>query len=306
MLDRSPIKNTIRLEIVGPNIVIEDADIELEIDKTNEKKPNYCTCTVYNMAEDTINAIKSKAYYVNCYANINDTGKCLVFSGDLRDLKKWHKPRKKLSKYTKRGKLRKVKKSTVTPKYNRPSVRLEDNGPDKKLIIELQDGFKTIHENFYYKVAYEGAISNTIILNNCIKTLKNGGIGIGQIDTPNEFIFTNGYSHSGSIYDLMSKMAALGSCNISIQNGVISCIKRSGKNLDWVYVLDGTTCEEPEADTNKEINVSAPILPTLNPDNMIKLDFPTINGVYKVYKLKLKINNYGGDGQGTDLTCKEE
>ena len=57
---RKPIKTDIRLEIVGTDIVIDSADIELEIKKTNEKEPNYCTCTVYNMAEDTINKIKDK------------------------------------------------------------------------------------------------------------------------------------------------------------------------------------------------------------------------------------------------------
>ena len=54
------------------------------------------------------------------------------------------------------------------------------------------------------------------------------------------------------------------------------------------------------------INVEAPILLNLNPDNMIKLNFENINGVFKVYKFDMTINNYGGSGQGTKIVCKAE
>jgi hypothetical protein len=99
-------------------------------------------------------------------------------------------------------------------------------------------------------------------------------------------------------------MAALGGCNLTIQNGVVSCIRKGGKNLDYMYVLDGTNCPRPEEDTNKEINIDAPVLPALNPDNLIKLDFDKIKGVYKVYKNEITINNYGGSGQGSKIVVK--
>ena len=75
-------------------------------------------------------------------------------------------------------------------------------------------------------------------------------------------------------------------------------------NLDYIYVLDGNNCARPEEDTNKEINVDAPVLPSLNPDNMIKLDFDKINGTYKVYKIDTTLNNYGGSGQGSKIVVK--
>ena len=305
--ERKALKNRIRIEIAGANLVIEDADIEVEVKKTNEKAPNYCTVTIYNTSDTTYNTIKDKSLYVKVYADIRMQGYDLIFEGDLRGLRKYKKPSKSKpkSKYTKRGKLRKVRKSTATPSYNEPAVRTEDDGADVKTIIELQDRIKTQFLNFHYTVAYEGKISNIEILKNCLKTLQAGNIGQGQIDTPKEFIFSNGYSYSGPIYNLMTQMAALGSCNLTIQNGTISCITKGGKNLDWVYVLDGTTCPRPEEDTNKEINVDAPILPGLNPDNLVKLDFDKINGVYKVYKIDTSINNYGGSGQGSKIVVKD-
>jgi hypothetical protein len=66
-------------------------------------------------------------------------------------------------------------------------------------------------------------------------------------------------------------------------------------------VLDGTNCPRPEEDTNKEINVDAPVLPALNPDNIVKLDFDKIKGQYKVKKIDTTINNYGGSGQGSKI-----
>lgn len=301
MTMRKPIKTNIRIEIAGANKIIEDADIELEIKKTNEKEPNYCTITIYNMADSTYNEINDKALYVRCYVDIGAKGYSLIFEGDLRNLKKYKKPGKAKSKYTKTGKLRKISKSTAAPKYNEPSVRQEDDGSDIKTIIELQDGLKSQFLNFHYKIAYEGKISNIDILNDCLKTLQGGNVGLGQIDTPNEHIFTNGFSYSGPIYNLATQMAGLGGCNLTIQNAVVSCIRKGGKNLDWVYVLDGTNCPRPEEDTNKEINIDAPVLPALNPDNIIKLNFDKIKGQYKVKKIDTTINNYGGSGQGSKI-----
>lgn len=292
-----PIKTDIRLEIVGTDIVIDSADIEVQIKKTSEKEPNYCTCTVYNMSDDTFEKIRDKAYHVNVYADIDGSGFSLVFTGDLRDLKKWKKP----PKPTKTGKKR---KSTAVAKYNSPAVRIEDDGPNVKTIIELQDGLKTQFLDFHYSIGYEGRISNIDILNDCIKRLKQGNVGVGHIDTPSEFIFTNGKSFSGSIYNLMTQMANIGGCNLTIQNGVVSCIRVGGKNLDYIYVLDGTYCSRPEEDTNKEVNIEAPVLPNLNPDNIIMLDFQNISGLYKVLKFDMTINNFGGSGQGTKIVSK--
>ena len=49
---------------------------------------------------------------------------------------------------------------------------------------------------------------------------------------------------------------------------------------------------------------SQAVLPSLNPDNMIKLDFDKINGTYKVYKIDTTLNNYGGPGQGSKIVVK--
>ena len=298
-----PIKTNIRLEIVGADIVIEDADIELEIKKTNEAMPNYCTCIVYNMSDDTYNKIKSKAYYVNCYVDINGEGYKLIFAGDLRDLKKPKKPRKrKKSKHPRKAKS--TSSIKAEPKYFEPPIRTEDDGPDIKTIIELQDGLKTIFLNFPYSISYKGSVSSNKILSDAISTLQSGNSAIGQYDTPNEFIYPNGFSYSGPIFNLVSKLCARGGCRSSIQNGVLSVIRLGGKNIDYIIELNSTNCPSPEEDTNKEINVDAPVLTTINPDNMIYLNFNKINGIKKVYKLKTKVDNYGGNNQGTKLVCK--
>jgi len=298
-----PIKTKIRLEIVGSDVIIEDADIELEIKKTNESKPNYCTCTVYNMSDDTYNKIKDKAYYVNCYADVNDNGYNLIFAGDLRNLKKPKKARKrKKSKHPRKSKS--TSGATTEPKYFEPPIRTEDDGPDIKTIIELQDGLKTTFLNFPYSTSYKDAISSNRILDDAIRALQSGNSAIGQYDTPNEIIYPNGFSYVGPVFNLIAKICARGGCRCSIQNGVLSVIRLGGKNLDYIIELNSSNCPRPEEDTNKEINIDAPVLPTLNPDNMILANFDTVNGIKKVYKLETKIDNYGGNNQGTKLVCK--
>jgi len=299
MTTRQPIKTDIRIEIAGANRVIDDADIELEIKKTNEKEPNYCTVTIYNCSHATYNQIKEEANYVKCYADINNEGYVLIFEGDLKKLKKDEKTK---SKYTKTGKLR--KKSKSEPRYNEPSVRVEDDGPNIKTIIELEDGFKTYFTNFHYKVSYSGNITNKIILNNCLKLIREKNIGLGQIDTLDEVVFKNGYSYSGPIFNLASQMATLGGCNLTIQNGLVSCVKKNIKNMEWVYVLDGSICAKPEENSNKEIDIDAPVLLALNPDNLVYLNFEEFKNSYKVYKIETKLNNFGGSGQGSKITVK--
>ena len=305
--ERKPIKTNIRLEIVGANMVIEDADIELEIKKTNESAPNYCTCTVYNMSMATYNQIKSKAYYVNCYADINGAGYTLVFAGDLRNLKKPRKARKRKSRAVKHHRKSKGTSTIASePKYFEPPIRTEDDGPDVKTIIELQDGLKSIFLNFPYSVSYKGSVSSNKILSDAISAFRAGS-AVGQYDTPNETIYSNGFCYCGPIVNLIHNMCARGGCRFSIQNGIASVIRNGGKNLDYMFELNSSNCPAPEEDTNLEINVDAPIdIITINPDNYVSLDFRTVKGIKKVYKVEAKIDNYGGGSQGVKLVCKSK
>lgn len=141
----------IKIEILGANIVIDDADVKLKITKTDEAKPNYCTCTIYNLSEDTYNKINNKAnslrIYINHQENQQDNNWVLIFEGNLRDLKKYKKAKQKAkTKLNKDGTPRKARKSTAKPAqqhYNEPPIRREGE-VDIETIIELQDGIKNL------------------------------------------------------------------------------------------------------------------------------------------------------------------
>ena len=75
----------IKVEILGADLVIEDADIAVELTKTDEKKPNYCEVTIFNLADDTYNRINSRANSARVYVDIDGLGYALIFAGDLRN-----------------------------------------------------------------------------------------------------------------------------------------------------------------------------------------------------------------------------
>ena len=51
MTDIIELKNRIKVKIYGPNLEIEDADINFETILTDEKDPNECTLRIYNLTE---------------------------------------------------------------------------------------------------------------------------------------------------------------------------------------------------------------------------------------------------------------
>ena len=55
----------IKLEIVDADIVIENADISVEIKKNSEGSPNYCTLNIYNISQNTYNIINDELTYRN-------------------------------------------------------------------------------------------------------------------------------------------------------------------------------------------------------------------------------------------------
>ena len=229
----------------------------------------------------------------------------LVFAGDLRNLKKPKKARKRKSRVVKHHRKSKDTSTMASePKYFEPPIRTEDDGPDVKTIIELQD---LVNIFINYKIAYKGVISSAKILTDAISYLQAHGIAFAQIDTPNEFMYSNGFSFTGRAIDLIHNICARGGCRCCTQNRTIHIIRNGGKNLDYMFELNSSNCPAPEEDTNLEINVDAPIdIITINPDNYVSLDFRTVKGIKKVYKVEAKIDNYGGGSQGVKLVCKSK
>lgn len=281
----------IKLEILGANIVIEDADIAFECEKSTKSDFNTATIELYNIADTTYNLIKDKANYVRVFLKCLYTDDyVLIFQGNLRQTKKRRKA-KPQSKYTKKGKLRKVK--SATPHYNEPVIRQEGDGADIATVIELEDGKNDFFLKGGYKNSYSGQITLQKIVDDLITQCKGRGLPIGRVDKVNDKIYPKGQVVFGDLLSLLNKYCAVGGCRVSVQNNVLTIVKDGAKSDDYCILLDGSYCTKPEEDTENKINLEGPLMPSLNPENYVKCDFKVIKGFYPVSKVKHIVDTFG-------------
>lgn len=286
----------IKLEIVGADVIIEEADISVELKKSDDGTPNYCSVTLYNLSEATYNLLNSKATHIRVYTDTNDKGYILIFQGDLRDIKKWKKYKSSTSK-------RKSKKPAKI-EYEAPPIVRENDGNDVATVIELQDSIKSTFINNYYSQSYKGTVTNTKILNDIIYYIKRQTtIGIGNISPLVEKTFAKGYIAHGTLGNVLRQICATGNCVCSIENNIINIFAKNAESDVYGYYLHGGICPRPDFNANKEVSIEAPFLPTVNIGNFVKLDFQDIEGIYSIVKIESKIDNFGKDYE-TKLVLK--
>lgn len=291
----------IKLEIVGANMVIENADISIELNKSDDGSPNYCTCTIYNISENTYNIINDKTNHVRVYADTNENGYALIFQGDLRDIKKWKAYKSSVSK-----KKSKKKKKPAKVQYEAPPITRESNDNNIATIIQLQDGIKSTFLNNHYSKSYKGVITNKKVLDDIIEYIKQQTtIGIGNIANLTEKTFSTGYVAHGTLANVIRAICQTGNCTSSIENNVLNIYSNNATSDVYGYYLHGGICPRPEFNANKEVSVLAPFLPTVQIGNFVKLDFQDIDGIYPIKKIEAKIDNFGQDYE-TNLTLKVE
>ena len=301
------IETKIRIELIGVDKVIEDLDIALKIKKTNEAPPNYCTCTIYNLSDDTYNLIKDNATGARVYvseggANLSkdyNLNYNLVFEGDLRDLKKFKKP----SRAKKPKKPRKKKASTAPQKYNEPAITSEFEGADVQTVIELQDGLKATLLDPYFSKSYADKFTNSQVIRDVLDNFRKNKVPIGKVDMLSEVTFKNGKVLHGYTLSILRMMCSSAMGSAYIKNGVVCVTNANSLPQVYAILLNGNNCARPEEDKNKEVKVEAPLLPTLNPNDWVMLDFKNVSGAYKVYKIEIEMDNFG-QAAGSELTLK--
>lgn len=288
----------IKVEILGADIIIEEADISVEYTKTDEEKPNYCEITIYNMADDTYNRINSRANSARVYADVDGEGYNLIFAGNLRNLVKWKKA--KVSSAKRKKKNTAVKKAQIH--YNEPPIRREASGEDVATIICLEDGMKTTRFDNFISKSYNKAVSNKYVLNDILNYVKQRDSNVKISADSNsllEYIYPAGITFHGTLLSVLTSICKTGSAYCTIQNDVIliSSTELDKQNMVYTYLLNGDNCPTPEASTDKELDIDAPFIPALNPFNFIKLDFRDYSGLFQVKKVVGKIDNFGENSE---------
>lgn len=275
----------IKLEILGADFIIEDADMSISLKKTNEQKQNTCEIVIYNLSDDTYNKINEKTNAVRVYTDIDGEGYVLLFQGDLRELKKHKKAVKKTKKKTKSAK----------EHYNEPSIYREYSGNDIATKITLEDGIRQYYLDNYISKSYSGAVTNKTILNDLLQQAKRtNNIEVSaNFDDIQEYTFPNGKTCQGSFKSVLSSLCKTGNCECKINNNIVVIQNKAIQGNYFGYILDGYNCPKPEPGTDKKIEILAPFLPALNPLDFVRLNFEDYDGVYKVIGVESEIDNFG-------------
>lgn len=290
----------IKLEIVDADIAIEGADIVLEIKKTDEGKPNYCTITIYNVSENTYNILNDKANEIRVYTDINEKGYVLTFQGVLRDIVKWKKAKSEVKKRKRKS------KTPMKVHYNEPPISRSQDSGNVITTIELQDGFKDTFLNNYYSQSYKGEITNKQILNDILYFIKRQTtITIGNIAELQEKTFPKGKVMKGTLNNVLRTICQTGNCKSVIDNNILNVFSNTVQDDVYGYYLHSGICPRPEFNADKEIDVEAPFLQNIEVGNFVKLEFQDIDGTYPIKKIESRVDNFGGESS-TKITLKAE
>lgn len=293
------LETKIRIEVVGADLIIENLDIDIKVKKTNEATPNTCTCSIWNLSDKTNKILEDKTKTVRVYVSKGGADYILLFEGNLRTA---------LKRVKKKKKPKKPRKSTAkkTPHYNEPSFQIEVDGADVKTILELEDGHKAIVLNPYFSKSYNDLVSNQTIINDCLSNFKNNNVAIGTLPVIPETTYVNGKTYHGSTLTVLNKILLSVGCRASIQNGVLSIINKNQLPEDYLIQLTSNNCARPETKTDNEIEVETQLLPALNPNEHVYLDFKNnIKGIHRIYQIEHEFDNYGKK-ESSKLVVKEK
>lgn len=303
MTDIMELKNRIRVKIYGPNLEIEDADINFEIILTDEKDPNECTLRIYNLTDEHMNQIIRDCKYVEIYTNqygVKDMDNMTLWQKAFEGLPKQTEKKSKPS-YTRNGKLRKGSSTKV--KYLAPSIQQIVEDADDYIEIVLQEGDGSDIGTFVSK-SYKSGFNVKKILTDLAKSINmeivfNKNVKLTNVTFP--IIIHDNVRNS------LTRVASYIGCTATIQNNTVYI---SSKNPDGViiyYQFDEDNTQQPKYLQDKKIEFSAPYMPALAVGGFVKLTNrrQEIDGVFQIVKLENSFSNYSEECE-TKVTVSYE
>lgn len=294
-------ENKIKVKIYGPNLEIEEADMNFEATFTDEKDPNECTLRIYNLTEEHMNQIIKDCKYVEIYTNqysVKDTDGTLLwqkaFEGLPREMEKKSKP-----SYTKKGKLR--KSSTNKVKYLTPALQRIVDDADDYIELQLQEGDGRDIGTFVSKSYKTGFDVKKILTEMAQK------IGMEIVFDTNVKLTTVTFPiiiHD-NIRNSLSKVASYIGCTASIQNNTVYISSKNPEGVMIYYQFDEDNIQQPKYLQDKKIEFSAPYMADLRVSGFVALfnKAQEISGVFQIVKLESSFSNYSEECE-TKVTVK--
>lgn len=261
------------LEVIpktGTGRRIQDLRISFSCEKTNESTPNKAEIEVYNLSNATRSILEAKNTKVRLYVGYLGLKKnALVYAGINLN-------------------------SNVDLIFvgNVNKVTQEIQTPDIITKIECADG-----ENTYRNSRLEKGYPPNTHLKNVFKDLNDAmGLGIGsQLDIPN-VKYANGLTLSGLSRDHLDVLCRANGLEWSIQNETLQIIPRKKGTSDSIILLnsDSGLIENPNK-TDKGVEFTSLLQPTLNPGRRVKVESRLLNGLFKVRKVTHSGDSHDGD-----------
>lgn len=271
----------IRLEIAGADLIIEDLDIDVEFVKTRSSEPNKSTVTIWNLSDDTFKKLFD-TYAVDVFAWFGDDEPSLIFRG-----------------YTDKNKM--IKMHAVAGRINTAkgflasTVKQDNKGQfDIPTVIELIDS-KVNYLASKIDKTYFSETTTTQLISDCIEAM---GVGIGFIsDNLPVKSYPNGYKLVGKPHLLLKTILDGLGATFNITNSFIYIQMPTDNFKDnYAVILTPSNSMQPDQQSDDTIVISTRLIPFLNANDWVKLDFKELKGLEQCYEVHGKCNNYGTAG----------
>lgn len=267
-----------------------DLDVDFEIKKSSRPEPNSCALTVYNLSEQSRRAIEELNLYdpkkvkgsksptakrpvkqnvrapkvgrirVEIEAGYKDSGRSLIFRGDLR---------RAITKH---------------------------DGPDIVTSIEGEDGGRSVLSSRVNE-SFPPGTTREHVVRVCAEAM---GVGLGNIRDVAHLLqtkYSHGTVLTGQASAELAGVLRGAGIVHSIQNGVLVFRTAAiGLNRTAIIVNSDTgLVGSPQLDTNGALLVTTLMIPELAPESYILLDSLETTGIFRVVSCTYKGQTSGQD-----------
>lgn len=296
MIQQAIFENKIKFKIYGPNIETDEADCNFEVEFTDEKEPNTCKLTIYNLNDKNMDAILNNTQYVEIFTNQyglkdsdNTTLWQFAFGGILREAIKKPKP-------TKSGKPSKSKAKVLAP-----AITAEVDEADEYIQIELQEGNGTDIGTFVSK-SYKKGFYVKKILTDLAKSID---MEIVFDKNVKNFYLTYPIILHDNVRNSLSKVASYLGATCTISNNRVYVVSNNPDGVASYYQFDEENIQRPRMLQEKKIEFTIPYMPALTVGSFVRLVNRKMNidGIYQICKIESKFSNHSEDCE-TKVTVK--
>lgn len=277
------------LNIAGADLSIFDdfknpekgLDIDFDIDKTIDDTPNESRITIWNVSPTTYNAI-TKGTGLELYGGFGHDELALMFMGDVEKASQ--------------------KAGTINQTSNTGFLRIDQGKNtsgqnDIPTIITCYDSGVEYQDRLICK-SYKGLVSGERIIRDCINQM---GLPVGRWDNT-VFPEVRDYVARGRCVAVLKDLTRRFGLTYNINNKVFNLINPGQEPESTGIILNGDNSNRPVFDKfrdngRKGWKIETALLPFLEPATYCLCDFGTLSGIFRVYRIHSRGNNYGSDGK---------